>query len=591
MISDAAGLSVEGERTEVCIVGAGPAGIVLAIELAREGKNVLLLESGGARFETSTHDLNRGEVLDRHGHGPLETYRRRLLGGASTSWGGRCAPFDPIDYETRDFVPHSGWPIGPEEMEPYYRRAGAYLDLGANTFDRREALTDPGRARQMLPGLDDPDLEESSLYLFSPPTNFYCRYGPILAASRRVRVLTHANCCELVTNDEGTEIDHLVAVDANGRRFPVRARQYVLAAGGLEVTRLLLASDRRHPGGIGNGADLLGRFYMCHLTHRMELAGLPEGVVWDYERTREGSYCQRTLAVPAVRQWELGLLNHRARVEHPPIEDPGHKNGVLSAAFLTKWLLRCGPIGRYFSPRMGALSRGVVADATGAAGPRLGAHVLNVAADLGSVARFGRRWLSERLMSELKLPSMVLESTTGTYTLRIDAEQAPNPSSRVTLGDDLDAFGQRRLRVDWRVTDLDVSNLTRTTEVIGRALERSGCARLKPAAPLELKATGGHHIGTTRMAADPSRGVVDPDCRLHGVGNLHVASSSVFPTSSYANPTLMVLALTIRLADRLGRSMLPSTWLHRPAEPAARPALAVGPACTLPGIATAAGPS
>jgi choline dehydrogenase-like flavoprotein len=150
------------------------------------------------------------------------------------------------------------------------------------------------------------------------------------------------------------------------------------------------------------------------------------------------------------------------------------------------------------------------------------------------------------------LPSVVLESKTNRYTLRIDAEQAPSPESRVTLGDDRDAMGERRLHVAWRHTTLDAESLLRTSELFDQGLRRSGIGRAR-SVPQPLQATGGHHIGTTRMATDPSAGVVDENCRVHGLANVYVASSSVFPTSGYANPTLTILALAIRLGDHLRR--------------------------------------
>lgn len=542
-------------RCDVCIAGAGPAGIVLATELARAGKDVVLLESGGTRFEAKTNDLNKGQVTAPDAHGPLEDYRRRRLGGAATAWGGRCAPFDAIDFEYRPFVPNSGWPFGKSHIDPYCARAHAYLELGAYTYDPCQALPSPACEREMIPGFISDDVTAESMYLFSPPTDLGMRYRPDLAASRRVRVYLYANCLEIVTNPEGTRVDRVDAGAMNGKRIAVSAKHYVLAAGGLEVTRLLLASNRVHTAGIGNQHDLLGRYYMCHMVHHLEVEFTSGDVVWDYEKTRDGAYCQRTISVTDAKQPTLGLLNHRARIEHPLIGDPAHKNGVLSAAFLAKWMMRTGFMTRYLSPSMGTLSRGVVnletPDRRDAARRTLRSHALNVLFDFPTVLRFSKRWIKERILSARKLPSVVLQNKANVYTLRIDAEQVPNPDSRVTLCGDTDVFGQRRLRVDWRFTETDLRSLARTAEAIGQALWRSGAGKVRSIPPVEPKATGGHHIGTTRMATSASRGVVDENCRVHGVGNLFIASSSVFPTSSYANPTLMVLALAIRLSDHL----------------------------------------
>jgi choline dehydrogenase-like flavoprotein len=533
-------------RCDVCVVGAGPAGIAVARELASRGKSVVLLESGGLRLEAASEDLNKGEVVDPVAHGPLEAYRRRRLGGATTAWGGRCVPFDAIDFERRSWVPNSGWPFGKSAVDAYGERAHAYLDLGAFTYDPAEALAPASRGRAMIPGLASDDVAEDTLYLFSPPTNFGKKFQDELAASRAVRLVLYASCLKIMTDREGSRATHLVVGSAADRRFSVVADRFVLAAGGLENVRLLLASNDVHPGGIGNRHDLLGRYYMCHVIGHLEVEFTSREVVWDYEKTASGLYCQRTVAVRAEAQRRLGLLNHRARIEHADISDPSHGSGVLSASYLVKSLL-ASPL---FRARLDVLSRGVL-NSKQKQELRVAEHLRNILLDAGGVARFSRRWIEERILSDVKLPSVVMRSDANVYTLRLDAEQIPNPDSRVTLGDARDALGQRRLKVDWRRTGADDEMLLAVCRHIGRALEESGAGRLRSDPSLIPEATGGHHIGTTRMSSDPSGGVVDGDCRVHDVKNLYIASSSVFPTCSYANPTLLVLSLALRLADHL----------------------------------------
>lgn len=586
MLIDARQLAPEETlRCDVCIVGAGPAGITIARELASQGRSVVLLESGGIGLEAAAEDLNKGEVVDPVTHGALEAYRRRRVGGASTSWGGRCVPFDDIDYERRAWVPNSGWPFGKSLVDPYSKRAHAYLDLGAYAYDVKDALPSAAAAKPMIPGLaragGSDDVTADGLYLFSPPTNFAKKYLDELTASPRVRLCLHANCLEVVTDPDGGAVSHLaVASRGDGadaglhrglrstesssapgpaaqRRFSVVADRYVLAAGGLENVRLLLASDRVHANGIGNHRDRLGRYYMCHVIGRCEVEFASSEVVWDYEMTTSGRYCQRTLAVKPDAQRRLGLLNHRARIEHADISNPVHGSGVLSAAFLVKSIL-ASPLLR---ARLDVLSRGVLSS-TQKGELRLAEHLRNILLDAGGVARFSRRWLFERILSHVKLPSVVMRSDANVYTLRVDAEQIPNPDSRVTLGHERDAFGQRRLKVDWRRTSTDDELLLEACKLMGRALEASGAGRLRSEPVLVPEATGGHHIGTTRMSTDPAAGVVDENCRVHDVKNLYIASSSVFPTCSYANPTLVVLSLSLRLADHLQKSVRPVPQLH-----------------------------
>jgi choline dehydrogenase-like flavoprotein len=546
VIIDARQLSSPTLSCDVCIVGGGPAGIMLANELGDSGVDVVLLESGGQKFTSEAHDLNRGHVDDPAAHGPLEEYRRRRLGGATTAWGGRCAPFDAEDFEARPDVAFSGWPFGLAELDPYYRRAHRHLDLGAYRYEASASLPPAAAERAMIPGLRSDDVTADLVYRFSPPTNFGKKYGARLGLARSVRVLLHATCLNVVTNEAGTTAT-AVRVSAGDTRFEVSARRFVLAGGGLEVTRLLLLSNDVQRGGLGNQRELLGRFYMCHVTHHLDVELSSPDIVWDYERTADGVYCQRTLAVRPDRQRAQGLLNHRARVEHPDIVDAGHRNGVLSVSYLTKTVLTRLASNPFLTDKVSLVSRGTqnepLVDSLG--------HLRNVVSDLPGVAEFSLRWLRERVLSVRKLPSIVLPNAAGRYTLRFDCEQAPNPDSRVLLADDKDALGMQRLRIDWRSTELDMRSAEQAAAVIGRSLAASNVGRVlrdEAATPL---ATGGHHLGTTRMATGPDRGVVDENCRVHGVANLYVASGSVFPTCSYANPTLTVVALALRLADHL----------------------------------------
>lgn len=524
-------------RCDVCIVGAGPAGIVIALELAKRGIDVILLESGGRKFDAASHDLNRGSINDLEGHGPLEDYRRRRLGGASSAWGGRSAPFDPIDFEPRDFVPYSGWPITRDELLPYYVRSNEYNECGAFDYNAPSSLP---RREAFIPGLKPGDVTMDSIYRFSTPTNFGARYEADLERTGRIRLYLHVTATRLVSNEAKNHVERVDLITAFGRRCSVHAKRVVLAGGGLEATRLLLLSE------LGNENDLLGRFYMCHVTHRMELK-LDRDLLWDYELTHDGVYAQRTLSVTEDAQRRRHILNLRARVEHPEIANPAHESGALSAVFLAKTMLTRQVANPLLADTVNVLNKGVAHADIG--DPR--AHLRNIARDLGGVAQLGQRWLTKRILSKRKLPSVVMRSRSHEYTLRIDAEQAPNPESRLSLAAERDANGDRRLHVDWRWLPLDADSIERGVRLFDESLRASGIGSASSAKPEKLFATGGHHCGTTRMSPDPKSGVVDPSCKLHAVSNVFVASSSVFPTCSYANPTLTIVALALRLADHL----------------------------------------
>ena len=534
---------------DVCIVGAGAAGIALAHELSGEALDVVVLESGGKRLEKDTQDLHRGEVVDPERHAPLHEYRLRQLGGTTNVWGGRCAPYDAIDFEERPHVPYSGWPFGKEELDPYYRRAHDYCDLGDYAYDAAHL----GGPASMISGFADDEVRTDMIWRWSPPTNFRKKYERTLKSSSRLRVYTHANCLSISTTPDGQRVDHLVAASLKRDAFKVRAKQYVLATGALEVTRLLLLSRDVHTGGIGNHAGLLGKFYMSHLSGDVGPVRFTvpnEDVVWNYEKTAAGVYCRRVFRLTEAAQRKHELLNFRAMLTNQFEADPSHGNSVLSAKYFLKWL-----ISRQSQP---GYQRAVSGENMYR---HLGSHLRNVARDPLGLLRFGIEWVSRRILPHRKLPSVALGSASSTYWLHFDAEQSPDPRSAVTLSRDRDAFGLNRLNVDYRYNAADVESVVRAVGRIGDALERSGVGHLG----VDREALQGqaqhwrvasHHIGTTRMASAPSEGVVDADCRVFGVQNLYVASASVFPTAGYANPTLTIVAVAIRVADHLKRSRM-----------------------------------
>ena len=539
MIVDARQIAPGGTvECDICVVGAGAAGIPVAHELSRQGGDVALVEGGGLRHAAAAQELYRGEVLDSERHGALDEYRQRRFGGTTTVWGGRCAPFDEIDFEARPYVPFSGWPISRQDLDPFYRRAHEYCQLGDYSYNAREAL--PGGPPALIPGFRANGVVDDRLWRFSPPTDLGKSYREALAQSAHARVYLHANCLKLVAGP-GETIERMEAGSAPGRTFTVKARRFVLAAGGLETARLLLAS------GVGN--ELVGRCYISHITGDAgEVALTPRGgeVVWDYETGPDGVYCRRAMAITAEKQRQEGLLNFHAVLSHPSPADPGHGNGILSSMYLMKTMLA-----RRIPPEYSRALSGMRTV------QHIGAHCGNIAAHVPELMAFSGTWLRKRVFSARKLPSVPFRSRQNVYTLHFDAEQAPNPESRVTLSEQRDAFGIPRLRVDWRPGELDVSSAARCCRMVGEALEESGVGRLRFDAERAAEAigrntgVGSHHIGTTRMAASATRGVVDADCRVYGAGNLYIAGPAVFATSSFANPTLTIVALAIRLAEHL----------------------------------------
>ncbi|MDR7193736.1 GMC family oxidoreductase [Luteimonas terrae] len=532
-------------RADICIVGAGAAGITMALQLIGSGYDVLLLEAGGRREEPATQALYAGQVRDEALHPPPDRYRVRRFGGSTTLWGGRCIPFDPIDFEPRAHVPDSGWPIAFEDVLPYYPRANTLCEAGRFAYTASEAFAQP--PSPLIAGFHSRDFDTDALERFSRPTDFGARYGSRLEAARNVRVLLHANVTALEVGDDGAQVRALQVRTLTGKQLQVRARHVVLAAGGLEVARLLLASRDVHPRGIGNAHDVVGRYYMCHLAGTIGtvvLDGPVSAVNHGYQRDADGIYCRRRFALSAESQRRRGVGNFIARLHHPRITDPAHRCGPLSLLYLAK------PFIPYeYAKRLHG--DGPIEART------WWAHLRNLVGDLPSTVAFGWHLLTRRTLASRKFPSIIVHPKGNRFSLDFHAEQQPNRESRVTLSETCDALGMPQLLVDWRHAPGDVQTVRTALAVLARDMHESGAGRLDydpdtvEAEMLRYGAYGGHHIGTARMGTDPQRSVVDSDCRVHGMENLYVAGAAAFPTSSQANPTLTIVALALRLAEHL----------------------------------------
>jgi choline dehydrogenase-like flavoprotein len=555
MISDAASVPAGTLlQADICIVGTGAAGISMALSLSGRGLKLLLLESGRREHDDAAQALYQGSVADEKLHSPPDKYRHRRFGGSTAIWGGRCMPFDPIDFEVRDFVALSGWPISRETLAPFYPEANRLVEAGAFAYDA-EAAFGPN-APPMIRGFESDRVSTEGIERFSCPTNFAARYGERLAAAPDITLLTGANCTGIRLSADGSRVDSLEVSTLDGNRFSVAAGDTVLAVGGLETARLLLASRDVCPAGVGNENDVVGRYYMCHIAGnvgKLTVKGPTSNVRHGYEVSPDGVYCRRRLSLTAAEQRRIGAANMVARLHFPRITDPAHRSGVLSGLFLAR-----GLISYEYGKRLkdGAPPTPAV----------LARHVWNVLTGPVDTLAFLWHWVTRRTLAERKFPSVILRNKSNQFSLEVHGEQAPLADSRVTLTDDVDALGMPRIRVDWRYDRSDIESVRKTLDVFAEEFARSGVASFEyDGERLEEDLTrfgayGGHHVGTARMGSDVATSVVNADCRVHSVNNLFIAGSAVFPTSSQANPTLTLVALSLRLAahlaERAGRADL-----------------------------------
>ena len=386
-------------------------------------------------------------------------------------------------------------------------------------------------------------------------------YRKQMVRSTKLRLVHHAVCTSVRPHADGRVIDHIELQTLTGSRIEVATSIYVLALGTLETVRILLASRTRMPNGIGNHSDWLGRSYLTHLegsVGELRLTPSDKPVIWGYEKSSDGIYVRRRFAVSALAQATFGIGNGIARLNHASVVDPSHRDGILSAAYFVKNLLvpeyslRISWTDRRTAARLAEMGRSVL----------FRRHAANIIRDLPRVAAFGPWWLWVRNMRSRQMPSLVLRSRIGTYPLDFNVEQAPNRQSRIYLSNNVDRFGIPQLKVDWRTGEADRRTIDGTVNLFRKAIADSGCGEFRFDGETvidQFMPVGGHQMGGARMSPNPSDGVVDVDCRVHGIGNLYLAGNCVFPTVGYANPTLTAVALAHRLAAHIGHKLKSSS--------------------------------
>ncbi len=452
---------------DVCICGAGPAGITLAVALAGKGRRVALMEAGGLESSLQSQALYRGDNVGLPYY-PLDACRVRTFGGTSNHWGGYTRPLDARDFEPHAQHPFSEWPIKKPDLDPYAEATAEILDLPPekpplDVFGGKEALIEP------------------SVYRVSP-MQFGPKYRDGLARSDRISVYLNANLVDIDLDPSLRSVSALVFRSyLRDESFRVRARQFVICCGGLENARVLLNADRQLPRGIGNHHDVVGRHFCEHLeipVGRAILASPPDDLNFYLAS-------ERLIADRRCLSFELELL---------PLER----------------------------------------DDSSCALP-----------------------LAERLSRAMREP----DSACFDAIVLAVVGQSVNGDSRVTLSDKKDRFALKQLELDWRLADIDRYTVKIAAEEMGRAMARHdvGRVRLDPwvtkvdiNVPLSEESGGSsHHMCTTRMSIDPRKGVVDRDCRVHGIENLYIGGSSIFASAGVSNPTYTIVQLALRLGDHL----------------------------------------
>lgn len=498
--------------------------MTIAQELSNTSLRVTVLESGGSARQTAADSLDEIESAGWPRVADQWLVRNRILGGSSHTWGGRCAPLNEVDLEARDWVPDSGWPFKIDDLIPYYDRAAKHLGLGDGSGFTDERVWSYMRLRR--PSIDfDCDQLLPMFWQFSrdplephDKVRFSRHIGELGA---NITVVTNATVLRVNANESGTSVDSVEFADAGGRRWALPVATVVVCAGGIENARILLSSDNIVAAGLGNEHDLVGRYLMDHLRGTVARFPIEQGMV---VLKRFGTFKSRASSAN---------LYHFGMRLSPDLQ---RREQLLNSAL---WV-----------------SADSAPDDPWDALSRLAHGKANIRKDLRAVLANGGLLCSgarERLVNHRGLPRKYDE-----IYVHAMCEQRPDRHSRITLSERRDRLGMRVAKLDWRVGADEARTLRRVTQLMLEQLSRMGL----PSPVLEDWVREGamfprtfrdvaHPTGTTRMADDPTQGVVDAECKVHGVHGLYVTGTSVFPTAGQSNPTQTIVALAVRLADTL----------------------------------------
>lgn len=495
---------IEGD---ICIIGAGAAGISIALQWKDSPYKVILLEGGGFEYDDRVQDLLGGKNIG-HPYYPNRSSRLHYFGGATMHWGGMCSTFDEIDFEKRDWVENSGWPIKLKDIAAYYPQAHDILDLGPYEWGAKywQEQNDNN-----IPLPVDETAIWNKMWHFSPPTRFGTKYRNDIVNAANIHLYTYANVTDIEANDSVAGVKQVIVKNYAGKQHTVKAKFYVLACCAIQNSRLLLANNKQAAKGLGNEYDLVGRYFMEHVE-------IKSGELWlnhvnplkFYEQV-QGTKVRAELAISAQKQKELQVLN--ATVSLMPLE-------------LSKKSIPAVTVYKEADPRKSMDT-------------------------LIKYSTLDKRNFLERMFSK---------SIFSSYGLFTRAEQLPNPNSRVVLSNEKDELGVPRADLNWQLSHIDKKTVFAINKLIAEQVGLAGIGRVKLKDWLaddnikdlpDYTSGGWHHMGTTRMSSDPKTGVVDANCKVHSIGNLYVAGSSCYATGGAVNPTLTVVAISLRLADHL----------------------------------------
>ena len=510
---------------DLIVVGSGPVGLAIASEFATNANiKVLVLESGADKMTSFQSDLNKvissGDVATGQ-----EGSRARALGGSSTLWGGQLVQFGEIDFQKRGWIEHSGWPISGETIAPHYARAAKFygVDFNLDTQDkwRQNVLKDKA--------FENADLDTFYTH-WSPWPDLFKRYMPLFRDSRNVDILKNATMTKMSVAQEDDRIESITVTREDGFSLELTAKIIVLCTGGIENARLLLMANKENSNRLGNQEGMVGRYFQDHLGY-YGCRLIPKQIK-QFQRIFASHFVKDQMYLPRIglmpgKQISSELLNINGNIV---IQECHGASMALKRIFND---IKSKRFNRDTCKQI------LLAVSQPAESMRLGVSYL----------------LSKKMYFPVQ----------ANYFLISNCETPPLLESQVRLSSKLDVSGMPRADVSWRVPDTVRQTLLEYNKSIKKALEGLGAADGIPKELLydsdsnwrESGYSLFHHMGTTRMSPTQKTGVVDEHCKVHGMSNLYVAGTSVFPTGGASNPTFTATALAFRLADELHQQLKP----------------------------------
>lgn len=542
---------MEYKEFDLCVIGAGPAGIIVALEYAKLNpkKEVLLIEFGKGKLSKNSLD-DSIKIKDMMNYHPVYECTNKGLGGSSISWGGRCVTYDEVDFIDRPIL-NGGctWDTNLfNEVNEYLPDAASYFECGKPVFTLKDF--EQYKNTSIAEGFIEENVTDKRLERWSIPTRFGPRYRKAIKNTPNMTLLEGYEARNFYEPNPANKTSALKLRTLDGKFLNVKAKCFVIASGAQETTRLLL----KNPGlfnNMGDVPDALGKYYQGHLSGKIASVvfnGDPKRTEFGFIKDDDGVYLRRRFQFKKDYLIRNNLLNTAIWLDNPLYHNPKHNSGTLSLMYLA---MITPILGKKLAPPAikDSITKGVVEN--------LGSHFLNILKDFpGSFLQpaliFYKRYLINR-----KLPGVFLFNKNNEYTLHFHSEQIPSKNNRMQLGSDGES-----LEIDYSLTAEDINSVISLHNELDISLRKSKCGKLKYWFPKnemadairKMSRDGIHQTGTTRIAGSKEEGVVDRNLLLYGSKNVYICSSSVFPTSSQANPTFYLGAFAVRLAHFLSKN-------------------------------------